>query len=340
MPAPKIAVEYAGRRVVIIDPAFLGDAVFDGPLARVLKARSAQSVGLVVRPPADTLGRRMPHVDHVHCFDKHGRHRGFGGLLRMAQDLRAFRYDIAVVVHGSLRSRFLARLSGIPHRVAVPGHPRFSRAQRAQTGLGFVEQRIAAVEPFPGSNALSLRGTLLADPASVARSQTTRSRRIGWVLGAHWATKRWAGEPAARLLARLQDFDCQLVFFGRTEEADLYQALLAHGFGHGSTECRFGESVESMVDGIASCDVLLAGDTGPLHIARALGVPVVALFGPTPKEVHRFEEGDRVLSTALDCQPCSAHGDPVCPKRHHRCMQTLDWERVFGALSEVLGLAN
>ena len=81
-------------RAVLIDPAFLGDVVFDGPFARAFKALHPEGeLGIVVRPPADAVARRLLGVDRVHVFDKRGAHRGLSGLSRVARELAAHRYD-------------------------------------------------------------------------------------------------------------------------------------------------------------------------------------------------------------------------------------------------------
>nr|ADI21499.1 ADP-heptose:LPS heptosyltransferase [uncultured myxobacterium HF0070_11L13] len=95
-------------------------------------------------------------------------------------------------------------------------------------------------------------------------------------------------------------------------------------------------TLEQMVQQIASCDVVIAGDTGPLQIARALSIPVVALFGPSHESRHEFEDIDVVLTENLSCRPCSPHGHHTCPLKHHACMQDLDGKRVLGAVLKVV----
>ncbi len=80
----------------------------------------------------------------------------------------------------------------------------------------------------------------------------------------------------------------------------------------------------------------VGGDTGLVHAARALGIPTVAVFGPTSPSVHVFTPRQRVVTLGLACSPCSAHGSHRCPLGHHRCLRDLDAERVAAACQEVL----
>jgi len=77
---------------------------------------------------------------------------------------------------------------------------------------------------------------------------------------------------------------------------------------------------------IGKTELMLSGDSAPMHMACAVGTPVFALFGPTVKEYGFFPTGesDRVFEVDLECRPCSLHGGPKCPRGHHRCMEEID----------------
>lgn len=323
-------VENEIRRAVIIDPAFLGDVVFDAPLVRALRDRWPECrIGIVVRPPADAIARAMPGVARVHVFDKKRADRGWSGLKRVAAELESERYDLALIPHPSVRSTLLAYLAGIPvRRGNAPGF--IARAflnefRRAVPGDTFIADRLRLLDdPAPALLAGSLELTKTPPPG--------RKPRIGLVLGSQWPTKRWAPERATEFVRRLDPAEYELVLIGARDERPLYDALgpLDHAIDE------LGGTVDELLTTIAGCDLLIAGDTGPLHIARAFGVPTVALFGPTPETRHTFTDRDRVLAVDLSCRPCSPHGDLTCPEGHHRCMRELSAESVHQAMTELL----
>ena len=86
---------------------------------------------------------------------------------------------------------------------------------------------------------------------------------------------------------------------------------------------------------LKSSSLLITGDSGPMHLAGAVGTPVLALFGPTTEEWGFFPAGpkDRVLESQLDCRPCTLHGKKHCD-RNHACMQSITPEQVMRALDE------
>jgi heptosyltransferase-2 len=318
---------------VIIDPAFLGDVVFDAPLVRALKAQNpACKVGLVVRPPADAIARSIAGVDRVHIFDKKNKDAGFSGLKRVAAELRAEHYAVALIPHPSVRSTALAYFAGVPKRRGdAPGL--FARAfltehLRSQKTDSFVRARLRLLD----ANApVELAGTFREPPVPKASKP-----RIGLVLGSQWATKRWAPERASEFVRALDPARAELVLIGAESERALYTAL---GPLPGAIDA-IGGTVDDLLHAIAACDVVIAGDTGPLHIARAYGIPVVALFGPTPESRIDFAPHDRLLTVDLSCRPCSAHGGHTCPEGHHRCMRELSAERVLEATNVLLGAAR
>lgn len=322
----------APARVLIVDPAFVGDVVFSGPLVRALHASlPGVTVGLVVRPPGEQVAARLVGLDRVHVFDKRGEHRGLGGLLRVAASIAEERYEVALLPHPSLRSALLAQRARIPVRIGGRGFPaRLALTETVELPEGHVERRLALARDLltqPADTALS--GSLRR---SGARAQHSGRARVGLVLGASWGTKRWPVEQLAAFVAGLEPARHALVLLGGTADRETLQALRGLGPIPEDAVDAVGGSLEQLITAIEGCDVVVAGDTGPLQIARGLGVPVVALFGPTFERSHAFAASDRVLTEALDCRPCHHHGPDRCPLGHHRCMRDLDARRVLAAL--------
>jgi heptosyltransferase-2 len=87
------------------------------------------------------------------------------------------------------------------------------------------------------------------------------------------------------------------------------------------------------------CHLLLSNDSGLMHMATALRVPVVAIFGPTVQEFgfYPFKASAQVVSTALACRPCSTKGSTRCPRGHHQCMQQVTVAQVLAAASKLWG---
>jgi len=286
---------------------------------------------MLVRPPSEVIAAQIRGVDRVHVFDKYGRDSGWRGLSRLADGLRAEAYELALIPHPSIRSTLLAYLAKIPRRVGnAGGLAGLFLTQRFRAGSedSFTGQRlrlIDAEQDDPG-----LHGTMARDAQN---PRTAEKYRLGLLMGSAWATKCWSKAQARRLLDDLDPAQFEVVFLGAEWERDRFEGLFDANV---TILDRIGQPLGALVDELAACDLVLGGDTGPLHIARSMSVPVIGLFGPTSEHRHDFSARDVVLSEELACRPCSAHGDKKCPLQHHQCMVDLDANRVKNAILSVL----
>ena len=151
-------------------------------------------------------------------------------------------------------------------------------------------------------------------------------------LGSEWATKIWPAGHVADLVRRLGGIGLRAALLGGPRERALAREIASEESCIDTTGNPVGEALA-----ILSLSALaVGGDTGLVHAARALGVPTVAVFGPTPSRVHLFGARERAVSLELSCAPCSVHGSRRCPLGHHRCLRDLDADRVAAACREVL----
>lgn len=187
------------------------------------------------------------------------------------------------------------------------------------------------------------------------------------VLGVHpgsvWPTKRWLVEGYAGIIRNALERGAQvLLFAGKGEEA--VANAVAEVVANTRTQTgrpATGNTVAGSYQGVpglhslagqlglpllAAClarlTVYLGNDSGPLHLAWCQRTPVVALFGPTVRELGFYPRGPgaSVHEVALDCRPCGLHGHRVCPKGHHRCMADIDPQAVWADVAAKLGVAG
>ena len=310
---------------LVVQTAWLGDVVLTTPLLAALAARGP--VDVVTTPGAVPLLETHPAVRAVLPFDKRGAHRGPRGLLRMARRLQERRYDLAVLAQGSLRSGLLARAARIPRRVGFADEPaaRWCTERRVRPA-GHQAERLLALADTPGADRaapLSL-GLTEADHAAaeirLAAAGVT-GRFVALAPGSARPTKRWPffGELAQTLRAHVW-----VVVVGAPGDAD----LLA------SAADLTGLSVRVSAAVIARAAAAVTNDSLALHLAQAVGTPVVALFGPTHPRLGFGPRGprDAALGVELACRPCSLHGPARCPLGHHACLRTLGVAAVHAAV--------
>jgi len=294
------------------------------------------AIDVCVAPRGRDVALAFPGVNHVHVYDKRGADSGIGGLRRLAGRLATRQYPLAVLPHRSMRTALLARLAGIPERIGFAGSPASLlytvRIASIETAFLRREADLArALGASPGQMRLAARPEwLLSARAALGEAAGTPIAAI--CLGSEWATKIWPARHVADLARRLAAAGLRPVLLGGPRERDLAREVAAAAQCVDTTGNSIGEALA-----ILSLSALaVGGDTGLVHAARALGIPTVAVFGPTPPGVHAFGARERAVSLGLSCSPCSVHGSTRCPLGHHRCLDDLDAAQVALCCQEVL----
>ncbi|MBN1895472.1 glycosyltransferase family 9 protein [bacterium] len=319
------------------------------PLATACRKHFPESeVHFLVTPDAAGLLKNHPHVDRTWTFDKNGKEKGWPALLRLQALLKKESFDLALVPHRSFRTGVLLKGASIPERIGFgKGGGRLFLTRRVpySESIHEVERNIdlirglgipAGASPpvlFPGrEEKMRIDRFLLAHHLKTAR------KLLALAPGSAWPTKRWPLygflEVAAQMHHRygIKSF----VIGGPAEremglrmERDLPDAVV-------SAAGTF--SLLESAELIRRCRVLVSNDSAPAHMAAAVRVPVISLFGPTVPELgfYPFGGNHTILQKRLSCRPCGVHGGNRCPLRHFRCMRDIHPGEVIAALKRVI----
>ncbi len=333
--------------ILVIQTAFLGDVILTLPLVQRLKKEfPASSVDVLVVPASAGLLRGHPDIRSVIEFDKRGGESGPRGLLRVARRLRETGYDCAVVPHRSIRSALLALLARIPVRIGFhksAGRFLWSSRVRYDPGTHEILRNLALLAPL-GISASGMEPPRLY-PSATEKSivdellrglGTPGSRRlVSMAPGTVWNTKRWPEEGYAGVAGELVRAGRGVVLVGGPADTALCARIRAAAGGAGILDASGRLSLLGSAELIGRTGVLVCNDSAPLHLAGAMGVRVVSIFGAT---VPAFGFGpigatDTVVETAgLSCRPCSIHGGEECPIGTFECMHSIEPGRVFDAV--------
>jgi heptosyltransferase-2 len=319
---------------LVIQTAFLGDVVLTTPLLSAIAAHHGP-VDVVTTPIAAPLLETHPAVRKVIVYDKRGSDRGWAGLRTLSQRLKAEQYQRAYLPHRSLRTAALGVLARIPSRVGFSGKWSFLYTEaRPKPPVGHESDRLLALADQPsGAYPPHLRPTAADEQAAAA---VVTGEFVALAPGSIWGSKRWPYYPAlaARLAERIA-----VVAVGGTDDVELGDQIVAavRPSGHPAVNACGRLTLRESAALIGRASALVTNDSAPLHLATAMGTPIVALFGPTVTEFGfgPLRAGDVALGVdALQCRPCSPHGPPECPLGHHRCMRELTVAAVIAAIEE------
>ncbi|NJD68360.1 MAG: lipopolysaccharide heptosyltransferase II [candidate division NC10 bacterium] len=329
------------RSILVASPNWLGDAVLALPaLANLRHSFPGARIALLVRPWLSPLFRSLPCVDELIELPPRGE------LLWAATVLRQRSFDLALLFPNSFRFALIGWLARIPHRIGYIADgrgPLLTVGVRPSSGavLHQAEAYLGLLRALKW-DAWVRPGGFLLPPESAAEAEKLltesglppHSLVIGITPGASYGTaKRWPIERFAAVAERLADrFDAIALLFGSSREASLTKILRDRIRG---TVIDFGgrTGLTELASLLKRCTLLLTNDTGTMHLASALGIPCVALFGPTdPRHTAPLGIGHQVVQNPPTCSPCRYRDCPI----DHRCMQGLDVERVVAAAEALL----
>lgn len=341
--------------ILIVQTAFIGDAILTLPLVQVVKRLfPAAPVDVVVAPRTSDLFANHPDIRRVVVYDKRGVDRGLGGLLRMNRRLSGRNYSVALVPHRSLRSALLVWLLRIPHRIGFDksaGKFLLTQTVMYRREVHEIERNLSLLRAM--GIALSQKELPSLYPSVQDRQRVDKllfelevgnpNNLIAIAPGTIWNTKRWLKERYASLAVRLDDEKFEIVLIGGKEDVTLCDEIqkLSGSLRVYNTAGKL--TLLQSAELIRRCKVLVTNDSAPMHIGVAMGTPVVAIFGATVPAfgfgpVGRF---DAVVETrGLKCRPCSIHGGEKCPIKTFDCMNDITYERVFETVMLVLRKAH
>jgi heptosyltransferase-2 len=293
---------------------WLGDAVMSLPTLRSLREmRPKARITLLTKPAFADLYRSSPHVDEVLPHER-GNLRHWMGMVR---DLKSRKFDAALLLPRSISSAFLAWSARIPRRI---GYGRAALLTDRPEPVGrrhrvhHFHHLLSALGEPPAVHAPKL--DLLPDAKDWAKERLPGDGWIGLNPGATYgAAKQWYPDRFIELGKRLAKRG-RIVVVGGPAEAELGAKVARAVEG----ECIAGKtSVSQLAAAIARCSLFVTNDTGPMHVADAVGVPIVAVFGPTDWiTTPPYGRKHAIVRHEIECAPCLKR---VCPLGHHDCMK-------------------
>ena len=304
------------RRLLIVKPSSLGDVVHALPALAALRRRfpSAHLAWLVKREWAEVL-EGNPDLDDVLAVDLSA--EGWPAAIRA---VRAGRFDLVVDLQGLLRSAMLGWASGSAVRVGFAngreGSPWFytHRVPVPDASMHAVD-RYLLLARFLGADVGEVKPSdfpLPHDPAAEARVEALLAAagvRPGAMLAAlnpsaRWTTKRWPAESFAAVGDWLQQQGVRAVMIGGREERPVGEAVMRAMRG-APVDLAGKTTMKELIALLRRLRVFVTNDSGPMHLAAAVGTPVIALFGPTdPARTGPYGEGHTVLRSGVPCSPC------------------------------------
>lgn len=316
------------------------------PALQALRARFPSAhISILARPWVAGLYGRELFCDELIPFAAPKGWKGWREKWALVSELRKRRFDCAVLFQNAFEAAALVRLAGIPMRI---GYARDARSWLLTRAIPVPRpDEIPKHQQFYYLELLK-RANLISDypTDSVIRLTGVRAAEIsGTVVGispgaAYGGAKRWPAERFAEAAVQIaRERGASVAVFGSKAETAICDAVRERVRSAGVECVSFAGRTElaEFIERAAACEVYLTNDSGPMHIASALGVPTVAIFGATddvatgPTGLH-----SRVVREPVECSPCLLRECPI----DHRCMTRVSAARVADVALELLAVGR
>ena len=331
-------------KILIRATNWVGDAIMALPALRAVRGRFPDAkISILARPYVADIYRGQKICDELISYDPKGPRGGLSGRERLAQELRKQKFDVALLLQNAFDAAWLAWCAGIPERVGyardgrsllltkkipvprrgeIPAHEQFYYLELLRragwidslSGQSFVTLDVSEEHRRQAEETLSSAG---------ARSNTLR---IAIGAGASYGSaKCWPPERFADFVKRFRlHTDADIILFGTAAEQKVSEAIAA-GI-NGSSISLVGKTAIAALPALLSrCQLFVGNDSGAMHVAAAVGLPVVAIFGPTdPDGTAPLTPRCTVVQEKPYCSPCFLRRCPI----DHRCMTSVRPEAV------------
>lgn len=337
----------SGSNILIIEVNWLGDVLFSTPFIRAVRDADPDGyIACLVHPRCAEILEGNSAIDDIIVYDEEGRHRGIFGKLKLIFDLRRRHFDTVYVLHRSFTKALIGYLSGAKERIGYPTknrkklltrtveEPDALEAHKVEYFLNLAEGACAAGKARGYEFFISDADRRKMKEYLSARGVAYGDKIIALCPGGNWDPKRWPKENFAALADMLASkYSSKVVITGGAKERGLAEAIKAVMKAPAVVTC--GDTTLKQLGAIFEMSLLVvANDTGSMHIAVAAGAMVIALFGPTSPDITGpYGKGHyRVVKSRIECEvPCY---DLSCGD--NRCMKAISVGEVFETADKFL----
>jgi heptosyltransferase II len=344
------------KRILIRGTNWVGDAVMSIPAMREIRRIFPEArISLLVRPWVREIYAAADFVDEVLVYDRKGMHRGPAGFYRLVSDLKRQRFDLAILLQNAFEAALIAWSARIPKRI---GYARDGRSflltepcpidaevravhqayyyLEILSGIGLLEKHLWQNKEYPLSISLGVSEGDRDAAKEILRSNGIQEGDliVGINPGASYGiAKRWFPDRFAAVADELaRHCKARILLFGAQSDMPVVEEVAAL-MNQPRTILAGRTTLGQLMGLLKACDLLITNDSGPMHLAAALDVPQLALFGSTSEiATGPLSRRAKVVKRQVDCNPCFLR---KCPT-DFRCMKGITIEQVLGLARELI----
>ena len=338
-------IEMKADKILIFDVNWLGDVLFSTAVIRNIRYNFPESyIACVIPERCRPVLEGNPHLNEIIIFDERGRHRGFVPKLRFISLLRSKEFDVVFFLHRSFTRALLCYLANIPDRIGyytakrawlltkkiMP--PDINSMHRLDYYMNIITQADLQVKDRFTEFFIKKEHEHYVNEFLLGHGINEKDHVIAVNPGGNWKLKRWPPDNFSKLCDRLtEDSNAKIILTGDERDKQLIEEITRH-MKYNAVSCAGEFTLKQTAALLKRVDVFISCDSGPLHIANAIGTrKIVAIFGPTSVSItgpYPASERLIILQKDVGCKiPCYK-----LDCADNRCMKGIKVQEVISAL--------
>ena len=337
------------KRLLIRSTNWIGDAIMTTPAVRAIRKNFPDTqISILTKPWVAPVFSDSPYVDNLLIYDEAEKHKGMVGKMRLANDLKQYGFDAAILLQNAFEAALITFFAGIPCRIgyntdargfllthSIPRTPQIKKMHQTGYYLGIL-QGIGLETDGLGldlvvNNRYQKRAAEILEEHGISRADKLVGINPSATFG---PAKQWFPERYANLSDKIYEvFGANILLFGGPEDRELGRRI-SQMMQHPPVDLCGKTKLEEAIALINMCNLFVTNDSGLMHVAAALDIPLIAIFGSTnPVTTGPKGPNSRIVRIPVECSPCLK---PECPKGHLKCMDQIDVDMVFDVAKELL----
>lgn len=327
-----------GQRIIVIDLLYLGDLMFATPFFKELRKNFPKArIDLIVNSAFHSIMNDNTNFDNVYAYNKKWTLKQ---SIEFAKQLKKNNYDLGINIHGSWRSAIILRLINPTYTIGYGKKGQLFLNRRlvqphnqhmVDVYLNLLKEMNLRVEPSLPYLEIKKSVQDEIDKKLIQWGINPEEKLIALNAGGTWPTKRWTVNGFAQLADVLNRKYGRVIFVGSAGDLSLVEEIVnlmetKPVIATGKT------SLPELAALLARCNLVISNDSGPVHVAAAVGTPTITIFGPSDDIKYRpLGEKHKIVTSSVDCRPCGKH---QCPLGHHRCMADIKVEKIINEIDK------
>jgi heptosyltransferase-2 len=320
------------NNILIIRFSSLGDVLLTTPVVRSLKLKYLDSkISFLVKKEFSDVYRFNPRLSNLYIFDKQAQ-----DLPALIKELKKQNFDLVIDLQNNFRSRKIAR------KLKTNVITYHKNSLEKLLLVNFKINLLKNAPPIPYRYAGAIEQELLDDKGleiftEQEEGEYSQEVLIGLAPGSKHFTKRWPKEYFLELGKMIEDAGFATALLGGASERELCKEICS-GLRH-AVDFSNNNDLFATINNLNKLKLLICNDSGLMHAACAVNVPVFTIFGSSVKEFGFTpfrNKGIIFENSSLQCRPCSHIGRESCPKKHFKCMMDIKPETVFGEIKNIV----